>query len=54
MNFFGLFCKNIEDRSNLIFIEKGAINDALHVQNIIELNPDIIIAYGCSIIRNAH
>lgn len=52
-DFFSLFCQHIQDQSNPIFIEKGAINEPHHVQNIIELNPDIIISYGCSIIRSA-
>jgi len=51
-DFFGLYCQSVEDKSKPIFIEKGHINDAEHVENIIALKPDLIIAYGCSIIRS--
>ena len=51
-DFFSVFCEGIEDQSNPVFIVKGEINDANHVQNIIELDPDLIISYGCSIIKS--
>jgi phosphoribosylglycinamide formyltransferase 1 len=53
IDFFQLFCDYIEDRSNPIFIEKGEINDKEHVDAIIHSNPDLIISYGCSIIKSA-
>jgi phosphoribosylglycinamide formyltransferase-1 len=52
IDFFQLFCDKITDQSNPIFIQKGEINDDCHVKSIIELNPDLIIAYGCSIIKS--
>lgn len=51
-DFFQLYTHSIVDQSKPTFIPKGSINDAKHVANIIELNPDIIIAYGCSIIKS--
>ena len=50
--FFGSYCKNINDKSNPVFIERGDINNKDHVKKIIRLKPDIIISYGCSIINS--
>lgn len=52
IDFFGIYCEAIEDKSNPFFIEKGEINDVDKVEKIVELAPDIIISYGCSIIRS--
>ncbi len=52
IDFFGLYCDSIIDYSNPIFIEKGQINDSKQVDLISSLNPDIIISYGCSIIKS--
>lgn len=52
IDFFGLFCEYIPDKSNKIFIKKGEINEDVHVNSIIGLNPDLIISYGCSIIKS--
>ena len=51
-DFFGVFCNHIIDNSNPIFIEKGEINEKKQVENILSLNPDILISYGCSIIKS--
>lgn len=51
-DFFKVFCDAIEDKSNPIFIDKGDINHQDIVSSIIDLNPDLIISYGCSIIRS--
>lgn len=51
-DFFGLYCKTITDKSNPIFIEKGEINNLDIVNHIINLKPDLIISYGCSIIKS--
>lgn len=51
-HFFDRFCRSVDDRSNPVFIEKGEINDPHYVQEIINLDPDMIISYGCSIIRS--
>ena len=50
-NFFGLFLKHVDDCSNPVFIPKGAINSPEYVEKIIKANPDLLIAYGCSIIK---
>lgn len=49
-DFFEVFCDSIKDESNPVFIQKGEINNLENVDRIIALNPDLIIAYGCSII----
>jgi len=51
--FFKTFCDTKEDLSNPVFIQKGAINDDTYVQEIINEQPDLIISYGCSIIKPA-
>jgi len=51
-DFFGIFCEYTKDNSNPIFIEKGDINLEHHVNDIIKLEPDLIISYGCSIIKS--
>ncbi|ELJ8898323.1 hypothetical protein RT924_001764, partial [Campylobacter coli] len=50
-DFFGNFVKLTQDKSNPCFIEKDEINKSDRVDEIIGLNPDLIIAYGCSIIK---
>ena len=52
VDFFGLYCESVADKSNAIFIEKGHINDVQHVNYIRDLNPELIISYGCSIIKS--
>ncbi|MBC8213215.1 MAG: hypothetical protein H8E71_01030 [Candidatus Marinimicrobia bacterium] len=51
-DFFEIFCSSVDDQSNPIFLEKGDINKEVHVYRIVQLNPDLIISYGCSIIRS--
>ncbi|MWV62104.1 hypothetical protein DCO58_06015 [Helicobacter saguini] len=50
-DFFEPFVKLTPDYSNPIFIQKNEINEQKHIDSIISLNPDLIIAYGCSIIK---
>ncbi|RTJ41757.1 hypothetical protein C3H73_06430 [Campylobacter jejuni] len=50
-DFFGNFIDLVNDNSNPIFIEKDEINNIDRINEIIKLNPDLIIAYGCSIIK---
>ena len=50
--FFEDFCNNIEDKSNPIQVEKGMINNLSNVNNIIKSKPDLIVSYGCSIIKS--
>lgn len=50
-DFFQLFNASVTDKSNPQFIRQGEINDPEIVSAIIGLNPDLIISYGCSIIK---
>jgi methionyl-tRNA formyltransferase len=50
-DFFALFCKYVEDKSNPIFISKGVINDPEYAQQLKELKPDVVISFGSSIIK---
>lgn len=50
-DFFGLFVTTVPDYSNTIFLPKGAINAPPYVEAIKSAQPDLLIAYGCSIIK---
>lgn len=50
-DFFSLFTRGILDNSNPIFLPQGEINTPKYTQAIIDSNPDLIVAYGCSLIR---
>lgn len=50
-DFFGLFVDNVPDNSRAISLPKGAVNSPPYTVAIIESKPDLLIAYGCSIIR---
>jgi len=50
-DFFSDILNLMPDLSNPAFIEKGEINLEENVKEIIEINPDLIITYGCSIIK---
>ncbi len=52
-DFFGAFVALAEDRSSPEYIAKGAINDAQHVERIKALKPDLVMAYGCSLIKSS-
>lgn len=52
-DFFDLFNNKIQDSSNPKYIEKEQINSIEIVNEIIYLNPDLIISYGCSIIKSS-
>lgn len=52
-DFFSLFATTTQDRSNPRFIPRGSINTPSIVEEITKLNPDYIVAYGCSIIKPA-
>ena len=51
-DFFSDVIDYCEDRSNSIHIRKGGVNDPEIVEEITKLAPDLIITYGCSIIRH--
>jgi phosphoribosylglycinamide formyltransferase 1 len=53
MDFFSIFNNNMLDKSNPIFIRKGEINHQEIIDNIIGKKPDLLIAYGCSLIKGA-
>lgn len=50
-DFFALFNHFAEDHSNPQFLPKGAINEPEHVDAIIKLNPDLLAAFGCSLLK---
>ena len=50
-DYFNLFVENIDDRSNPVHIPKGSINDTGHVEALLAHDPDLVVSYGCSIIR---
>jgi phosphoribosylglycinamide formyltransferase 1 len=50
-DFFSDIIENCVDKSNTKYLSKGEINDSGIVNEIIELNPDLIVTYGCSIIK---
>ena len=50
-DFFSDIIQICEDRSQTKFIKKNEINNESLVQEIIDLNPDLIVTYGCSIIK---
>lgn len=50
-DFFGAFAKTAEDRSRPLRVPKGAINQQEHAERIIDARPDIVMAYGCSIVK---
>ena len=50
-DFFSDTIEYLEDKSNSKFIKKNEINDTSIIDEIIAINPDLIITYGCSIIK---
>ena len=50
-DFFRLFVEAGSDRSNPYFLPKGEINSPQHVEDIVRARPDLLVAYGCSIIK---
>ena len=50
-DFFGVFTSQVKDRSNPVLLPKGDINRPSYTQAIIDARPDLVVAYGCSIIR---
>ena len=50
-DFFKLFIDSQEDKSRPISLPKGQINDEKYTQQIINSNPDLLICYGSSIIK---
>lgn len=50
-DFFQAFVTLAPDHSNPVFIESGEINQPHIIQEIISLKPDVLIAYGCSLVK---
>ncbi|MGZ8939960.1 MAG: hypothetical protein ACXW32_12175, partial [Limisphaerales bacterium] len=50
-DFFRLFVDTSADLSNPHFLAKGETNSGLTTEQIIAANPDLLVAYGCSIVR---
>ena len=50
-DFFGLFVETAADYSNPIGLPKGEINNSRYTDAILVSKPDLVVAYGCSIIR---
>ena len=50
-DFFSDIINNIPDKSNSKYIDKGDINSENIINEIYNLSPDLIITYGCSIIK---
>lgn len=50
-DFFSAFTTFTADQSNAVYIPNGEINDFCHVKEIDSLGLDVLIAYGCSIIK---
>jgi phosphoribosylglycinamide formyltransferase-1 len=52
-DFFRLFVETSAGRSNPVAIAKGEINAPARVEEIRAAKPDLIVAYGCSIIQES-
>lgn len=50
-DFFRNYAESVEDESRPVFIPKGDINSDAVTRAIIDAKPDLLAAYGCSIIR---
>ena len=51
-DFFAEYIASIEDKSNPNFIKKKAINEEKVVNEIVALNPDLLVCYGSSLIKS--
>lgn len=52
IDFFEKFVQEKDDFSNPLQINTGGINEANVVEEIIQLKPDVLIAYGCSLVKS--
>jgi len=50
-DFIRLFVESTPDISNPVTLKRGKINEPQYTENIISEKPDLLIAYGCSIIK---
>jgi folate-dependent phosphoribosylglycinamide formyltransferase PurN len=51
-DYFGPFVDIAPDQSNPVEIPGGAINDKKYYEEITSLDPDLLVAYGCSLIED--
>ncbi|WP_336001794.1 formyltransferase family protein [Halorientalis halophila] len=51
-DFFGPFVDLAPDESNPKSVDRGAINDSDVFEEITSLDPDLLVAYGCSIVED--
>jgi phosphoribosylglycinamide formyltransferase 1 len=51
IDFFSDIVSSSKDSSNPVSIEKNNINDQSYINEVKKLNPDLIITFGCCIIR---
>ncbi|MEE2997953.1 MAG: formyltransferase family protein [Pseudomonadota bacterium] len=51
-DFFSHLVRLIDDRSNPISLPKGGVNSANVYKNLCDLDPDLLISYGCSIVKD--
>ena len=51
-DFFAEYISSVDDKSKPNFIIKGAINEVNIVNQLIELNPDLLVCYGSSLIKS--
>jgi folate-dependent phosphoribosylglycinamide formyltransferase PurN len=51
-DFFGPLVRTAPDQSNPVEVPRGDINDDHYYEEITQLDPDLLVAYGCSIIRD--
>lgn len=51
-DFFSDFLVSVDDESQPQFLAKGKINDSYTVKDIIDLNPDLLVCFGSSLIKS--
>lgn len=52
IDFFSDYIESSEDESNPKLIRKGAINDEAIVNEIVAMNPELLVCYGSSLIKS--
>lgn len=51
-DYFAPYVNLTPDYTNPVDIPGGSINDQKYYQEIMDLNPDLLVAYGCSLIKD--
>lgn len=51
-DYFGAATDIVPDQSNPVEIPGGAINEEKYYEKITDLDPDLLVAYGCSLIKD--